>query len=102
MSYISSFSSRAQKEILQAWTWYEDRQAGLGDRFVDEVKKRIYEIEQNPERYPQRKTPYRETGLKIFPYLIVYRVKKKHAIVIIVSVFHAKRNPMKKYNPRKN
>ena len=25
-------SSRAQKELAASWKWYEDREAGLGDR----------------------------------------------------------------------
>jgi toxin ParE1/3/4 len=45
-------SSRAQKEITKAWNWYEDRQPGLGDRFLKEVRARIEKIEQTPERYP--------------------------------------------------
>ena len=40
-SYSVILSSRAQKEIAQSWEWYEDRQRGLGDRFVNEVVKRI-------------------------------------------------------------
>jgi hypothetical protein len=30
--FITIISTRAQKEILTSWTWYEDRQQGLGDR----------------------------------------------------------------------
>ncbi len=47
-------SVRAQKEIEKAWKWYEERQAGLGDRFLKEAIARIRLIEQNPERYPTR------------------------------------------------
>ncbi len=48
--YISILSTRAQKEITQAWEWYEERQQTLGDRFVEEVTSKIRLIEQNPER----------------------------------------------------
>ena len=101
MNYSTIFLMRARKEILEAWGWYEDKQAGLGDRFREELLKRIYEIEQDPERYPQRKAPYRETLVKIFPYIIIYRLNKKKQLVIISSIFHAKRNPQKKYTTRK-
>jgi hypothetical protein len=37
MSYHVEFLPRARKELLNAWEWYEDRQAGLGDRFLEQV-----------------------------------------------------------------
>ena len=57
--FTSVLSSRAQKEIAESWEWYEDRQQGLGDRFVEEIITRIHKIEQNPERYPSRYKLYR-------------------------------------------
>ncbi len=48
--YSSIFSSRSQKKITETWNWYEERQEGLGDRFLKEVIQRIRLIEQNPER----------------------------------------------------
>ena len=62
--YQSIFSSRAQKEISESWDWYEERQPGLGDRFVKEVIDRIKQIERSPERYPNRFKLYRETTVK--------------------------------------
>ncbi|MDQ6609558.1 MAG: hypothetical protein M3Y85_07035 [Bacteroidota bacterium] len=53
-AFTSIISTRAQKEITASWEWYEERQQGLGDRFVKEVADRIHKIEQTPERYPQR------------------------------------------------
>ena len=97
MIYTSIFLLRARQELLDAWIWYEERQPGLGDRFKNELYKRIYEIEQNPERYPERKKPYRETRIEIFPYLIIYRISKNESLIIIASIFHASRNPKRKY-----
>ena len=39
-------SSKAQKEIAQAWDWYEDRQQGLGDRFVKEIVTQLERLKQ--------------------------------------------------------
>jgi hypothetical protein len=36
-AYFSILSTRAQKEIIQAWEWYEERQQSLGNRFLKEV-----------------------------------------------------------------
>ena len=70
-------SSRAQKEITEAWNWYEDGQTGLGDRFLKEVRARIEKIEQTPERYPTRFRSYKETPVPVFPFLIIYRINKR-------------------------
>ncbi len=45
-AYISILSTRAQKEIIQAWEWYEERQQTLGDRFIKEVINKLRLIEQ--------------------------------------------------------
>lgn len=61
VTYSTILSTRAQKEILKSWEWYEDRQQGLGDQFFNETISRIHEIEQNPDRYPIKYKYYRET-----------------------------------------
>jgi plasmid stabilization system protein ParE len=95
--YSSTISSRAQKEISESWNWYEERQQGLGDRFVRAVISRISEIEQHPERYPSRYKTYKETLIESFPYLIIYKVNKRKKIIRVLSVFHTSLNPGKKY-----
>ncbi len=79
-AYISILSTRAQKEITQAWEWYEERQQTLGDRFVKEVINKLRLIEQNPERYPTRYKSYKETSVNIFPFLVIYRINRKKEI----------------------
>lgn len=100
MIYSSVFLLKAHAELLEAWEWYEDRQSGLGDRFKQEIYKCISTIEQHPERYPERRKDYREAFVKIFPYLIIYRIHKRKKVIAIVSVFHTRRNPKKKYRER--
>ena len=98
MSYTTILLARAKNELLEAWIWYEERQTGLGDKFKNEVYKRIHEIEEQLTKYKERIKPYRETTIKIFPYLIIYRINKKEKLVIVSSIFHGKRNPKKKYS----
>ncbi len=66
--YLAIISARAQKEITKAWEWYENRQRGLGDRFVKEVTARIRKIEQTPDRFPTRYKSYKETPVPVFPF----------------------------------
>jgi plasmid stabilization system protein ParE len=95
--YSAIISSRAQKEISESWSWYEERQQGLGDRFVKEVTSRIKDIEQHPERYPNRHKLYKETSINTFPYLIIYKISKRKKLIQVISVFHTSLNPRKKY-----
>ena len=96
-AHVTILSSRAQREITEAWNWYEDRQPGLGDRFLKEVRARIEKIEQTPERYPTRFRSYKETPVPVFPFLIIYRINKRKKLIRIVSVFHTSLDPKKKY-----
>jgi len=98
MNYKVELLPRARREFLEAWDWYDDKWNGLGDRFAREVERKLLQIEKTPERYPERKSGFRETPIKVFPYLIIYRIQKRKRIVAISSIFHASRNPKKKYS----
>ena len=100
MIYSTEFLLKARTELVQAWEWYEDKQPGLGDRFKQQVYNCIRIIEQHPERYPERKKYYREALVKIFPYLVIYRINKSKKRIAIVSVFHSSRKPKKKYQKK--
>ena len=97
MKYTSAILTRARIELLSAWEWYENEKDGLGDRFKKEIDQQIKQIEEFPERYPERKKTFREATLKIFPYVIIYKINKQKKVIAIVSIFHTSRNPRKKY-----
>jgi plasmid stabilization system protein ParE len=87
----------ADKEWTKAALWYEGQSPGLGNRFIEMVEKKLELIAQHPERYPMRKGNFRETLVNIFPYIIVYSYYEDEQIVTVSSIFHASRNPKKKY-----
>ena len=96
MSYSFIQLPKAQLEILDAWELYEEKQDGLGDRFKEDLAKKIKAIAENPLHYP-RKGKYREAQADVFPFLIVFKFDKKANMIYIISVFHTSRNPKKKY-----
>jgi len=61
------------------------------------VEKKLELIAKYPEQYPKREGNFRETLVNIFPYIIVYTYYKEEQIVTVSSIFHASRNPKKKY-----
>lgn len=39
-----------------------------------------------------------ELGTKKYPYTIIYKIDNQNELIIVYSIFHHKRNPLKKYN----
>lgn len=97
MSYHIELHAEALEELAGTYQWYEERSEGLGVRFMVSVNKRLNEIAAHPERYAKKKGNYREVGIDVFPYVIIYEVLKKKRIVFVSYIFHAKRNPKLKY-----
>jgi plasmid stabilization system protein ParE len=87
----------ADKEWTEAALWYEKQSPGLGGRFIELVEKKLELITNYPKRYPIRKGNFRETLVAIFPYIIVYTYYESEQIITVSSIFHASRNPKKKY-----
>lgn len=96
--YSTILSNRAEKEIIASYDWYEHQQKGLGNKFVEKVLQRIYNIEKNPDFFSFKYKSYREANVAPFPYVIIYRINNRKNIIRIVSVFHTSQNPKKKYH----
>ena len=71
MNYVCRFHPLVQKDYNEAYEWYEERQAGLGERFLKAVRHKIEEILLHPEAHGSRSNKkFREAQVEIFPYLI--------------------------------
>ncbi len=91
------FLQEASDELSAAALWYEERGAGIGSRFLDEVEGDIGHMERNPAigaRWDVREIPadveVRRLPLRRFPYLVVYVVEP---IPTVVAVARAHRRP---------
>ena len=76
MSYTFEMSPKAEKELYEAWEWYEDEQPGLGERFENEFFRKVDLILNNPLHYALKKGLY-EAKTDSFPYLLIYKYLKK-------------------------
>ena len=94
MDFEIEFRKEAQKDLMAAYLWYEERQIGLGEKFILEVEASVDFLKLNPEAFPQKKKGFREYNLKTFPYLMIYILKEKR--VSILAVFHTRLNPNRK------
>lgn len=98
MSYALRIHPLTQQDYYEAYHWYEDKQKGLGERFVYAVRKKIEEIAIYPEVFGSRSNKrFREAEVDVFPYLIVYKINKLKKEIYISSIHHTKKHPRKKY-----
>jgi plasmid stabilization system protein ParE len=98
MMFVSVLSDRAYRELLDAWEWYEEKQPGLGDRFKQQVYNSLNSIERSPLKGVKRMRSFREVPVKVFLYLIIYRIENKASQMYVDSIFHTSRDPGKKYS----
>jgi plasmid stabilization system protein ParE len=94
MSYNVSIEAEARQELEDAAKWYEQRSKGLGVKFVDAFLSVVEYLETHPLVYSKIEGDYRQVNMKVFPFIIVYKVVE--AEVRVIAVFHASRDPAKK------
>lgn len=98
MAFTYKLLASAIKDYIEAYEWYENKQAGLGERFLKEVRLKIDAIAQYPEVYGSKgRIGFREAKVPYFPYIIIYKMYKQDGVILITAVHHAKKHPRKKY-----
>jgi len=81
----------AQTDIREAARWYEDREPGVGLRFLRELRSSLQHINDNPLRFPIIEDDVRRALLHKFPYSI-YFVSERD-VVSVVAVLHQHQRP---------
>ena len=81
----------AEAEMADAFDWYEDRVRGLGSEFLSCVDAAFCAILRSPQQYPRIHKIVRRALTRRFPYEVFF--VEDDALVVVLSVFHAKRNP---------
>jgi plasmid stabilization system protein ParE len=87
-----AFHPDAQREYQAAIGWYQQRSAAAAQRFAAEVDRVVAAIAAQPDRYGWYEEPFREAGLRRYPYSIIYRVEAS-GDVLVVAVAHNSREP---------
>ncbi len=85
------FHPEALLEADESAKFYEERQDGLGKRFVEGLTDAITRIRRTPEFFAMLDDNIRKCRILRFPYGVIYRDKKKS--VEIIAVMHLKRKP---------
>ena len=85
------FRPEAQKELLDAMAWYEERAVGLGFEFARAVEVAIERIRRTPLTCPVLEGGLRHLMTRKFPYSVIYMAKESE--IVVVSCFHHRRRP---------
>jgi toxin ParE1/3/4 len=92
MSYRLRIRLAAEADVAEAAQWYNERQLGLGEKFVREVDQAIVRILENPLAFPVilRRHEVRRVLTKRFPYRIFFSLKDD--AVVVHAVLHGHRD----------
>lgn len=87
----------AEQDTFEAYKWYEEKLIGLGEEFLFELERTYDNIANNPtyNTYIDDKKELRDLHVYRFPFVVVYKITNN--IIVIISVHHTKKNPIKKY-----
>ena len=81
----------ALQEYEEAVADYEERQEGLGERFILSVEAAFESIKESPERWPVLEADVRRRLTRVFPYAVLYTIERDQ--VLVVAVMHCRREP---------
>jgi len=82
------FHTHAAEEMRVAAAYYEARERGRGDQFLDEVEEGLQRIRHFPRLWPLYEGVYRRHILKRFPFGLIYRIAPEKIFVIAVAHLH--------------
>lgn len=85
------FSTVAEREIEEAADYYENKEAGLGLRFLNELSRSLELILQFPGAWSPLSKRSRRCVMRRFPYQIIYSVQQD--VVTVVTVVDQHRDP---------
>ena len=96
------FHPEAKKELVEAVTYYEECQKGLGLEFIKEVYLTIDRIRSFPNAWSKISKNARRCVVNRFPYGIIYQCSKDEIYIIAVMQLNRKPKYWKERKIEKN
>ena len=85
----------AELDIDAGYVWYEGRQTGLGQRFVNAVEACFAGILRAPKMGRLIQDPHRRVRVIGWPYVVFYDYNDQTDTVTVHCVFHTSQDPAK-------
>jgi len=85
------FLSPAQRELDDAYSWYERQALGLGLELLDEIDRTVHRIKAYPFSCEKFADGLRRALVNRFPYGLIYGLEGDS--LVIVAVAHLHREP---------
>lgn len=92
MNYELTVRSDAEREIDEAFNWYEEQSAGLGKEFLRAIEAALFTIIREPLAYQLIHKKIRRILLRRFPHALFYIVEENR--IVVTACFHQNRHPM--------
>lgn len=81
----------ARAEADAAAAYYNEKQPGLAQRFIDDLEEALHRIQRHPQAYRLLEGDIRKCRVAHFPYGIIYRAHSD--LIKIIAVMHLRRSP---------
>ncbi|MEK7425044.1 MAG: type II toxin-antitoxin system RelE/ParE family toxin [Actinomycetota bacterium] len=97
MSLRVEYHELVDLDLLDAWTWYEDQEDGLGDRFLGAIHATVVRASRWPNagrpvlRDDRDEIVERKVPADGFPYAVRYRILGDR--LLVMAVLHQSRHP---------
>lgn len=81
----------AEREVEEAFRWYERQRRGLGFEFLLAFDATMQALRRLPEGHEVVGRRTRKALLRRFPYLVLYVLENE--LILVTAVFHGHRDP---------
>ena len=92
MKFVIRRLPELEDDLLKAARWYDQRETGLGDEFLDEVEAAIETLECNALNHSVRFADVRRAPVMRFTFYGIYYLVRDGEVWVL-SVFHGRRHP---------
>lgn len=98
-TYSLTVREEAEEDVTSAMLWYSSHHPDRIPRFLSAIDDCLAFIQHQPHGPVRIERGYQQFPLRSFPYFVVYRVEGLE--VVVVRVFHMKRDPGTKLGRRR-
>jgi hypothetical protein len=90
---VSRLQIRPEAEVdaLEASIWYEGETTGLGNEFLEDLRRTLARIETGPGQFPLVSDAVRRAILRRFPFGVFFTLERD--VATVVAIVHLHRHP---------